>query len=278
MRWVVCALFVLALEPSAYAGDFDILRGMQPVGPGNFYNWTGFYFGGQIGAGSASADFSNATSGIVSEVLRETALESEFSPSSWTVLGTGNDHALMYGGFIGYNTQWQDLMLGIEANYNQSNFSLTAATTPIGRITPADSNGVNWTVAFTGAGSVTDFDYGTLRARAGWILGNFLPYGFVGLALGQADISVSSVGYAEGNPPTSGPCSSTNTPPCYLITWDKTNAQTSLLYGLAVGGGLDIAVTQNIFLRGEFEYDRFAPVSDIVISVASARVGAGLKF
>jgi opacity protein-like surface antigen len=278
MRWFICALVVLALPPRAFAGDFDILRGSQSVGPANFSNWSGFYAGGQVGYGDASGDFSRATASIVSDALRVTTLEDEFSPSSWSVLGNATQGAWSYGGFVGYNSQWQDLVLGVEANYNQSKYALTAPISPIGRITPADSDGNSWTVAFTGAGTVTDLDYGSLRARAGLVLGNFLPYGFAGVALGQATISVSSTGYAVANLPASGPCSSTNSPPCYLLEWNQTNSQNYLIYGFVVGGGLDVALTQNIFLRGEFEYAQFAPVSDVVLSVISGHVGAGIKF
>ena len=50
------------------------------------------------------------------------------------------------------------------------------------------------------------------------------------------------------------------------------------MYGFTVGGGLDVALTSNIFLRGEFEYVRFAPLADMTVSVMSGRVGAGIKF
>jgi outer membrane immunogenic protein len=278
MRWVVCALLFLGCASRASAADLDILRGSEPVGLGTFTNWTGIYVGGQIGYGSASGDFSNATSSIVAEALRVTTLESEFDPSSWQVLGTANNQSEMYGGFFGYNSQWQNLMLGVEGNLVATKFSLVAPITPIGRITPADSNGIPWTVVFTGSGSTNELDYGELRGRAGLILGNFLPYGFVGFAMGEASFSVNANGYAEGNAPTSGTCSIANTPPCYLITFDKTNTQSSLVYGGAVGAGMDVALTQNIFIRGEFEYLRFVPIDNIVLAVTSARVGAGLKF
>lgn len=279
MRWLVCALVVFGLTPRAFAQDFDIMRGALPVGPANFTNWSGFYIGGQIGYGSASGDFSKATSGIVSEALRVTALESEFSPSSWPVLGTANNRSVLYGGFVGYNSQWQNLVLGIEGDYTQSKFSLIAPISPIGRITPADSNGIPWTVAFSGSGSVTNLDYGELRGRAGVILGNFLPYGFLGFAMGEANFLVNAQGYAEGNaPPSGGTCSLSNTPPCYLVTFNQTNTQTSFVYGGSIGAGLDVALTQNIFVRGEFEYLRFVPINDIVLAVTSARFGAGIKF
>jgi hypothetical protein len=51
-----------------------------------------------------------------------------------------------------------------------------------------------------------------------------------------------------------------------------------LLYGFDVGGGMDVALTPNIFVRGEYEYTRFAPTSNVLITVSSARVGGGFKF
>ena len=51
-----------------------------------------------------------------------------------------------------------------------------------------------------------------------------------------------------------------------------------MLYGFSVGGGVDWALTPNIFLRGEFEYVQFAPIASIVASIVTARVGAGFKF
>jgi outer membrane immunogenic protein len=55
----------------------------------------------------------------------------------------------------------------------------------------------------------------------------------------------------------------------------QTNA---LLWGYTVGAGLDWALTPNILVRGEFEFVQFAPISNIAVSVASGRVGAGFKF
>jgi opacity protein-like surface antigen len=278
MRWLVCAFVVLGFAPHAFAQDYDVLRGSQPVGPAAYTNWTGFYVGGHFGYGDASGDFSNSTSSVISYALRETTLEAEFDPSAWPVLGMADARSTVYGGFVGYNTQWQDLVLSVEANYVQTQFSLVAPTTPIGRITPADANGIPWTVVLTGTGTVTNLDYATLRGRAGLIFDNFLPYGFIGLAVGNADLTISAVGYAEGNAPTSGSCSAGNTPPCYYVGINQSTERNTFLYGLSIGGGFDFALTQHFFLRGEFEYVRFAPESDIVIAVTSARGGAGFKF
>ena len=52
----------------------------------------------------------------------------------------------------------------------------------------------------------------------------------------------------------------------------------ALLWGFSVGAGLDWALTQNFFLRGEFEFVQFAPISSINLALFSGRVGAGYKF
>jgi opacity protein-like surface antigen len=39
-----------------------------------------------------------------------------------------------------------------------------------------------------------------------------------------------------------------------------------------------MAVTQNVFLRAEYEFVQFAPVANITAKISSARVGAGFKF
>ena len=192
MRWVFCSLFALILASPAAAADFDIpppgpaanydvLRGSQTVGPATFTRWSGFYAGGQIGLSNGNADFSDTTQSLVAYALRATTLESQQAPSQWPVLGNANQRAIGYGAFVGYNTQWQDLILGMEANFNRASFSLHATSSPIARVT-SDSTGSAYSVSFTGNGSITDQDFATLRLRAGWVAGNFLPYGFIGFA------------------------------------------------------------------------------------------------
>ena len=185
MRWVICTLFVLAFTPRALADDFDVLRGSQPVGPATFTRWSGFYFGGQIGYGDAVTDFSHATQPLLAFSLRELALENEQHPSQWPVLGKVGDHTTGFGGFAGYNTQWQDLIVGVEANYTRTSLNATATSSPISRLVSA--GGVAYGVSvFNGTGTLNLTDYGEVRARAGYIVGNLLPYGFVGFVVGRA--------------------------------------------------------------------------------------------
>lgn len=281
MRWVICALFMLVLAPRAVAADLDILRGSEPVGPPTYARWSGFYFGGDVGYSNANADFSNATGPLTAFSLRELALENDAAVSSWPVLGKGSTSVPGFGGFVGYNTQWQDLVLGIEGNYTHSPFTATASESPLSRVVAAGSN--TYSVNLTGTGSLQVTDYASLRARAGWVLGNFLPYGFAGAVLGRGTYGVTSTVWGQQNassaPAPIVPCDPASVATCVNYSYsDSVGKAGALLYGFSVGGGVDVALTANIFVRGEFEFVQFAPVGDIVASIISARVGAGLKF
>ncbi len=281
MRWFICAVIVLALTPRAFADELDILRGTESVGAATFPRWSGFYFGGQVNYSDANTNFSNATQPLLSYSLRELTLEAVDSPSSWPVLGHGTAHASGFGGFVGYNTQWQDLILGLEANYNHSPFTTVATESPIGRIVPAGTN--LYSVNVGGTGSMTITDYGALRARAGWIFSNFLPYGFAGFALGWGNYAITSLVFGQENaqsaPSPVIPCNPAITATCVDYSFSNSDAKNGvLLYGFSVGGGVDVALASNIFLRAEYEHIQFAPVANITTTIDSVRIGGGLKF
>jgi opacity protein-like surface antigen len=287
MRWVTGVVVMAGMMfgvvpgsvPNAFAGDFDVLRGSESVGPALYPRWTGFYAGGQVGYSNTGADFSQATSSLVAYSLRELALENDSKVSTWQVLGEGSTSAASYGAFVGYNSQWQDLILSVEANYNRTSTTVVAPVSPIGRVTSAGGN--TYDVDLTGAASLKLIDYGTLRARAGLSMGSFLPYMFGGFALGRSDYTRSSLVSGQENPssPPIVPCDHVAAPSCVDFAFSNSESKSSaLMYGFTVGGGLDVAITPNVFVRGEFEYVRFAPVGDILVSVTSARIGAGVKF
>lgn len=280
MRWVIGALVGLAFAPSAYAGDYDILRGAEPVGPATFTNWTGFYVGGQFGYSDANTDFSGATQPLLAYSLRGLTLEEDAQVSQFPVLNKSSNGAAGFGGFAGYNTQWQDLILGLEANYSHTSFTAIARDTPfLDRVFSAGGN--TYSVNIEGSGTLHLSDYGSLRARAGWIYNNFLPYGFAGVALGRGSYTVTSLIYGQQDPssPPVVPCDTTLSANCVDYSFsNSTGKSLALLYGFSVGGGLEMALTSNIFLRAEYEYVQFAPIAGIAASISSVHVGAGLKF
>jgi opacity protein-like surface antigen len=289
MRWVGGILVILAMASPALAADYDlpILRGSsQPaapvvsVGPATFTRWSGFYFGGNVSLGSATSDFSTATRPLVASSLQHTTIEDQAHPSDFQVLGRGSAVAAGGGAFLGYHTQWQDLVLGVEATYTHTNLNTTASSTAVARVFPS----LNTAAAVFGNGNLNLTDFGTARGRAGYVIGNFLPYGFIGMAVGRASYSVSAATDVAQATSTSNPdvsCINTGrtTATCQFIPFFNSAGQSNaVLWGYTVGAGLDWAITPNIFARGEFEFVQFAPISNIAVSVASGRVGAGFKF
>ena len=279
MRSVICALALLSLPTGALAGDFDVLRGTVPT-----YKWSGFYGGGQFGYSDSVIRFGTAASSQVAFLLRNTTIEQDEQISNWNVLGTHTASSVGIGGFIGYNMEWENLILGVEGNYNHVSISQSAGSS-LGR-SFNDSNGLPsghnyfYSVTVGGTASINVTDIATFRARAGIEEGNFLPYAFAGLAVARTSTSTSATLQlsATDNPDSETP-PLTPLPNLSLGPVSSTNTQNNAIaYGVTAGLGLDIGLLPNVFLRGELEYVYLAPVNGIQVSVASARVGAGLKF
>jgi opacity protein-like surface antigen len=99
-----------------------------------------------------------------------------------------------------------------------------------------------------------------------------MPYGFVGPAFGLANVKVgANIRDVQCAAATPGDCGT------YLFS-NTFNRDSEILYGFTVGGGVDVALTPNIFVRAEFEWDQFNPPPGILMTVATGRVGAGFKF
>jgi opacity protein-like surface antigen len=278
MRWLICAVVVLGLAPSAFAEDFGVLRGPEPT-----YHWGGFYGGVQSGYSTAPINFSQAASPQIGYILRNTAIEADEQISQWSVLGSDYPYSASAGGFVGYNVEWDNVVLGLELNYNRVSLSASSSGALTRNFT--DSNNLPaghsyfYSVSVGSESSLHITDIGTFRARAGWEVGNVLPYAFAGLAVSHANISTgTSVGYTavdfvESETPPLTPLPNLAVGPTGLA-----NANGALEYGFATGLGVDVALLPNLFVRGEFEYIYFAPTDGIQVSVTSARVGVGVKF
>lgn len=285
---LIVAIGVLGtLLSPALGADYDlpILRGSEavpalPVGPPLFTRWSGFYFGGALSYSNGTADFSRATQPLLAFSLRSTTIEEQVQPSSIPLLGKGASNALGGGAFLGYNTQWQDVIIGFEGTYAHTNLSTTASASAVARTFPT----VTDAVALSASGRLNLTDYGEARFRAGYVVGNFLPYGFVGLAVGGGSYSVSTVANVAQATNTTNPdysclANGVTTPTCQFFSFSNSAGQNNaVLWGYSVGVELDWALTPNIFLRGEFDFDQFLPSSNITLALLSARVGVGFKF
>jgi outer membrane immunogenic protein len=272
MRRLLAVLGLVAVTSNAFAGgDLPTLRGsevFQPVAPACCQRWGGLYFGGQLGFGVASVDFSGATQDLVAHMLRVTQLEAEQSVSTWQTLGKSDKTGSNFGGFVGFNNAWESLILGFEFNYNRTNHSTDAPVFPITRVVGVGSN-VD-TTTLTGAASINIIDVATVRARAGYEVGNFLPYFMIGVAAGRADVARSATATVTEAPPGG--------PPATFVFTEGNTKNGAFIFGWSLGGGIDAMILPNVFLRGEYEFVAFSPIFGIKVSTNTGRVGLGIKF
>jgi len=282
LRAGLAALALILMAPvGAVAADMpDFLRGSFTPSSSR---WDGFYVGAQAGKTFGTADFSNSTASMISYILAETELQPIVS--DWKTLPKGSTGSQSFGGFIGYNYQWDDVVLGAELNYNHMSLA-TGQQGSIGPIlvpgTPLpDKSTVLYSVIVTSAASVAINDIVTARARAGWAFDRFLPYGFAGLAVGRADVTrfVTLAGTTKTTTSTATPPVITGPLSLLLPRDPQSQSQGGVVaYGFTAGLGIEFGITQNLFARAEWEFIEFPNIADIRVSANSARVGVGLKF
>jgi hypothetical protein len=141
------------LASPAFAADYDlpVLRGsaaplpvapVTTVGPALFTRWSGFYVGGDLSFNNSTADFSTATQPIVASALQGTAVQAAFAPSQLQLLAKGTNSAFGGGVFLCYNTQWQDLILGVEGNYTHTSLNVTTPSNAVARSFPFNVSAV----------------------------------------------------------------------------------------------------------------------------------------
>jgi opacity protein-like surface antigen len=251
--------------------DLPVLRGSLPEGLSTVRTvWQGYYIGGQAGVGESDMKFSNSTRDVTARLLSGLEMEQQQSISSWPVLGKGSSRGDGFGGFFGYNSQWDDVVLGVEANYMHGNFG-GSQTGSMSRFFSLPS-GYTDSVTYQATARMSVSDLGTLRARAGYVAGSFLPYMFGGVAFGQADIVKSARVFGTQNNPNVAP-------PFDVVPFDvsATDVRRSrLLVGYSAGVGVDINLIAGLFLRAEWEYMRLATPIDT--SINTVRTGLGYKF
>jgi opacity protein-like surface antigen len=272
----------MGLATAASAGEYELptLRGSSPFVPASpaYARWSGFYFGGHVGAAHANVNFGNAAGDLIANILRHTRLESEFHPSEWSNLPRGHDRSGMWGGFAGYNTQWEDAVIGVDATYNR--LSLAASSTDaISRIVTMDD--FNYAVTVISGANYSITDLATFRFRGGWAFGQFMPYATAGVAVARGSyFKFASVGYPEPTyalPPPIPPEQPPPTPPAFGPVTESSGRTNAYIFGYAFGGGADFAIMPNVFLRAEYEFVML-PVSGMKMQLHTGRVGGGIKF
>ena len=270
MRRFLLAAAMFGAASCAQAADMpDFLRGSLPGSPAPRTNWQGYYIGGQGSFGTSDMNFTGSTRTVAAALLANTAIEAGGQVSNWPVGGGKvSTHGHGYGGFVGYNGQWDDVVFGVELNYIHGKFG-GAATGTMGR-SFVDPLGYLDDITYKSTSSIAISDMGTLRVRGGYAVGSFLPYLFGGIALGQANITKTA--------------HITGTQDNQVAPFQHIDVNLSatdgiynhLIYGYSTGIGVDVMLCAGLFLRAEWEYVRFT--SSVDTSVNTVRAGLGYKF
>jgi opacity protein-like surface antigen len=232
--------------------DLPILRGSYTDGlTTSRANWQGYYIGAQGSYGSATSK----VPGSLNSDMQATFVPPPNVNYDWPPLGMAHSINGGYGAFAGYNAQWDDVVVGVQANYIHDGFR--SRTNAVGLRYRADNVRLE---SRTDSDAVVKLsDFGSLRLRGGYAIGCFLPYAFAGLGFGGQTIDRSVSAFPAPVHPA----------------W-TTDSKTKLVYGYSAGVGVDMMLVGGLFARAEYEYRRVT--SDIETNVNTVRAGLGYKF
>src|SRR6185369_4729393 len=131
MRRSLAIFWLIALMSDVSAQEFELptLRGATPYipEPPVYFRWSGFYGGAQAGFTSGSVSFGDGVGKLVQNAIRFTRVESEARPENWLSIPSAFPKGANGGAFVGYNSQWDDIVLGVEFNYTHSGLTDTGS-------------------------------------------------------------------------------------------------------------------------------------------------------
>lgn len=200
LRARLASLLLLA-GSAAFAGDLPTRKGMLPPAPAlpEFYSWTGFYAGGQIGYSWAS------------DRTRFVALNGALAGVAFDY----NTDGVVGGGHAGFNYQIGGVVLGIEGDVEavdaKGGFNDALG---VGRVSRDWQASVRGRVGFaldrfmiygTGGGAFTEYNYRLSNpatgasetaqtSRGGWTAGGGVSYAFTDHLIGGVEYRYTDFG------------------------------------------------------------------------------------
>jgi outer membrane immunogenic protein len=213
------------------------------------YNWTGFYAGVSVGTGWQGGNTSWSPTGPCAGLVcfapgvggfapYDTSVGANPASNGWQ-LGSTNGSGGTFGANIGYNLQFTpNFVVGVEGAFNTLRRPGSSFHT-----NSQDFGGGNSRTDFFTAGGGVDA-LGTLMGRAGFTIGRAMFYTKAGLAIGRVRMNTSATstmtsvfggGYGYGGTTTTS------------AVWN--GKQSTTRAGLALGGGAEFALTNNLSVR-----------------------------
>ncbi|MBR0798391.1 porin family protein [Bradyrhizobium jicamae] len=275
MRRLLLAAMMFGAVSGARAADLPDL----PVLRGGFTddslsrsstNWSGFYIGGQGGYGTSTENFGGSNANLLAGLLDHNVIQ-QMDVANWNLgLGKVSQHGTGFGGFAGYNWQYDDVVVGAEMSYLHGTYGGTSIATKELVSGTALTDSFFHDVRVDSSASIQITDMATFRGRAGYAWGCLLPYIFGGVGFGNANISRSVTVHDAVSATALG----TFIPLQPLTATEERH--NNLIVGYSGGLGIDVSLTAGLFMRAEWEYARYTTVVDT--SVNTVRLGLGYKF
>lgn len=188
------------------------------------FTWTGFY-GGEMG-GHTFTGKTDHPDGVFGAMAN--AAGSAFDAASGSAMRTS-----LGGGQFGFNYQIQNFVFGLETDLNYTNYATPSSPAAL------TNGGLTDSVAYTSG--VGAHWLSTIRGRFGTSIDRLLIYGTGGLAIAGRNLNNGAVILSPNGQD-------------YAI---GTAAHTAS--GIAIGGGLEYALTNNWTLKGEYLYTDLGP-------------------
>jgi outer membrane immunogenic protein len=242
---VIGGLAVLALTAPVFAADMAVKAPvLKAPPPPPVYVWSGFYIGGYVGGSWGEHTVTSVVPGV--------GFFDNNPFQSYRIHGSG----FLGGGTIGYNFQFSNIVLGVEAEGGY----LGARKTSV--VPDGGDAGDQLNFKYSG--------YAVLAARFGLAFDRLLVYAKGGGAWAR-------VKHVEGDLDLPGPALDPN----FSYSVSKT------AHGWAAGGGLEWAWTNNWTIKGEYlflQFDDFtardagARGYKIENEVHTAKIGLNYKF
>lgn len=260
------------IVPVASAADLGLgpLRGTHyGSAMGETQVWQGVYFGGFGGTTNGSTNFDGTLRDTVANLMRGTVIENEMQVSEWLRPPQGKPSATNFGIFAGYNYQFDEIVAGFELDYTRTRLTSTG-TDSLRRFQTTSNNFTN-SVTVNGSVSAELKDLATLRARAGYTIGSFLPFVTAGLALTNYEVSRSATVFGTQTP----------TGPGAVVPFNSvapTETAKGVGFGMTFGAGVDVALTENSFVRAEWQHIHFPDLAGVRTILNNFRAGAGVRF
>jgi outer membrane immunogenic protein len=220
------------------------------------YNWTGmyvgFYAGGVWGNGKSTGNSKCGTGdgAAIGGYFCDTNLPASLANADAVYsAGSGSVSSTKFTGGIqaGYNWQDGNVVLGVETDFGS--FNINGSRSASGVFTTGGGFGGSGVVpgdAFTVSNSFnTDWLF-TTRGRFGWAASNWLVFATGGVALSRVSITNS---YSDNHTEVG------------IVGTNATVSESKLKVGFTLGGGVEVALTRNWSIKGEYLYVNLGSVS-----------------